>query len=243
MPSPQPNESESTFIDRCIPMVLSEGTAENQDQAYAICQDMWDNSNKEEKYVEIQKQDSENKIVKGVVYEAGNVDTDGETMTAEMVRKAAWDFLAERREKNIDISHNWQQSGCYVVESYYTGKEGHDGFPPNSWVMSVKCSDEIWEKVEKGELNGFSFGGTSTKFAARVLLEVAREVIGNVEPNLNKDIIPEHDHSFVVYFDKEGNIVKGVTDINEEHWHDIVSGTATGTTLGHSHRVNLSEDN
>jgi len=241
LPEPRPDEEEEQdFINRCIPIVLSGDTAEDQEQAYAICQSMWD---RKEKYVEIQKQDSENKIVKGVVYEAGNVDTDGETMTALTVRKACWDFLAERREKNIDISHNWQQSGCYVVESYYTGKEGHDDLPPNSWVMSVKCSDEIWEKVEKGELNGFSFGGTSTKFASRVLLEVAREVIGETQPNLNKDVIPEHEHSFVIYFDKDGNIVKGTTDINEQHYHDIKLGTITAVELGHSHRVNISEEN
>ena len=47
MPIPKPNESRADYIARCIPIVLDEGTAEDQDQAVAVCNSMWKESKKE----------------------------------------------------------------------------------------------------------------------------------------------------------------------------------------------------
>ncbi len=41
MPSPQRGESRSDFMERCVPQVLDEGTADNQEQAVAICESYW----------------------------------------------------------------------------------------------------------------------------------------------------------------------------------------------------------
>lgn len=37
MPNPKPSEDKSDFIDRCIPVVIEDGTAEIPEQAVAIC--------------------------------------------------------------------------------------------------------------------------------------------------------------------------------------------------------------
>ena len=42
MPNPNEGESHDDFIERCIPMVMDEGTAEDNDQAVAICNSMWE---------------------------------------------------------------------------------------------------------------------------------------------------------------------------------------------------------
>jgi HK97 family phage prohead protease len=43
MPTAHPeSETESEFISRCVPIVLDDGTTDNQDQAVAICQSIWD---------------------------------------------------------------------------------------------------------------------------------------------------------------------------------------------------------
>lgn len=42
MPTPRTNESRDDFIARCIPIVLDEGTAEDNDQAVAVCNSMWE---------------------------------------------------------------------------------------------------------------------------------------------------------------------------------------------------------
>lgn len=46
MPTPQPNETRSAFLERCIPMVIKEGTAKDSDQAVAICISMFDKAKK-----------------------------------------------------------------------------------------------------------------------------------------------------------------------------------------------------
>lgn len=46
MPKPKPNESRNDYISRCIPIVIDEGTAEDPEQAAAICYSMWRESKK-----------------------------------------------------------------------------------------------------------------------------------------------------------------------------------------------------
>jgi len=48
MPTPNEDESRDDFVSRCIPIVLGDGTAEDQDQAVAICNSMWEEANKEQ---------------------------------------------------------------------------------------------------------------------------------------------------------------------------------------------------
>lgn len=42
MPTPKRQEPKEKFMGRCIPVVLSEGTAKNQAQAAAICNSMFE---------------------------------------------------------------------------------------------------------------------------------------------------------------------------------------------------------
>ena len=44
MPKPRKNESKDDFMKRCIPEVVGEGKP--QDQAVAICANLWENRNK-----------------------------------------------------------------------------------------------------------------------------------------------------------------------------------------------------
>lgn len=47
MPKPLPNEKESDYISRCIPIVIKEGTAKDSKQASAICYSMWREKHKQ----------------------------------------------------------------------------------------------------------------------------------------------------------------------------------------------------
>lgn len=46
IPNPKPNEEKKEFIDRCIPIVIEDGTAETPEQAVAICNSMWETAKK-----------------------------------------------------------------------------------------------------------------------------------------------------------------------------------------------------
>lgn len=239
MPLPVPNpdsENRSEFIERCMSDPKMTEEFEDNKQRAAVCAKLWDEQDKTENFVKIAKADKVHKVIKGVVYEPLDIDTDGETMSADDVRKAAWDFITSGKQNKIDIQHDWKESGCHVVESYIA-EEGDPLFPPNSWVVGVKCTDEIFEKVLKGELNGFSFGGSVKKFAQRVMLEVAKQVIGETQENLDKGVIPPHTHNFIILYNKDGKIEKGLTDTVFDHQHTISYGTASDMELGHSHRV------
>lgn len=41
MPTPHTDETHDDFIDRCIPIVIDDGTAENGEQGRAVCESLW----------------------------------------------------------------------------------------------------------------------------------------------------------------------------------------------------------
>lgn len=237
MPQPKPSESHDEFISRCVPYVLEEGTAENQEQAVAICESYWDESMS--KFVEINKTEEEKQIVWGVVYPPGVLDSQGDAMTKEEIEKMAYNFMKEGRLDKIDIGHNFKESGCQVVESFIA-RENDPDFPQGSWVIAVQCTDEVWQKVKTNELNGFSFAGTAAQKRARVMLEVSKEVIGETKENTDT-VLPPHTHIYVARFNKEGRVIGGCTDTQLNHSHPIKAGTSVEKALGHAHRITFEE--
>ena len=179
----------------------------------------------------------EDQVVFGEVYVPNRVDTDHETMTEDEVEKMAWEFLSTGKINKIDIQHDLLESGCSVVESFIARK-GWEPWVEGSWVLGVKCTDDIWKAVKSGELNGFSFYGTSKKVPAKVLVEVAKQIAGITEAN-TEDILPPHDHSFIMNLNDKGKIVSGKTDLVLGHFHVIKHGTATEEELDHRHRLVL----
>jgi len=182
---------------------------------------------------------TEEHIVLGVVYSPNSIDSDGEAMTEEAVCKMAYEFLSSGKVRNIDIMHNYQKSGCAVVESFIA-REGDTSFAPGSWVLGTKIiNTDIWDAVKEGKINAYSFAGPTRKETAHVLVEALDTVKGDTELSL-VDIIPPHFHSYFLKFDDKGNIIEGKTDVRMGHFHKIRFPGATEEELGHAHRVNLS---
>ncbi len=46
MPKPRNKENESAFVDRCIPIVIADGTAKDGSQGAAICHSIYRNHKK-----------------------------------------------------------------------------------------------------------------------------------------------------------------------------------------------------
>lgn len=187
--------------------------------------------------VPIKKAVDELQIVYGEVYVPNRVDTDGEAMSVDDVRKMAHEFLATGKVFNIDIQHDMEKSGCQVVESFIA-REGDEDYVVDAWVMGVWCPDDIWKQVQSGDLNGFSFGGTTKKHPAKVLVEVAKQIAGLTEESTDGPL-PPHEHTFIVNVNNDGQIVSGKTDTVMEHMHLVLHGTATEDELDHVHRVVL----
>lgn len=109
------------------------------------------------------KTDSKNHYVTGIVYEPLCEDTQGDYMTEDEITKAAYYFA--KNGGGVDIQHNFEPfDGAAVVESWIAKADFQiDGekIKKGTWLMTAEISDpDVWSAVEKGEITGFSMGGT-----------------------------------------------------------------------------------
>jgi hypothetical protein len=165
----------------------------------------------------------EQRIIWAEVYIPDVLDTDGEFMSAEDIRDMAYDFMRSSKLRKIDVGHNnVAVKGACVVESFIARK-GDPLFLEGAWVvgMHIPC-DDTWDKIKKGEINGFSMEAMVTKRKAKVAMEVPAVIKGKT----SKD--DDHEHDFQAMFDPAGNLVGGRTDpAADGHWHMIKRGTVT----------------
>lgn len=179
----------------------------------------------------------EQRLVYGEVYSPLHIDTDGEAMTAESIQKMAHSFVADGLTDKVDVQHNYEESGCLVVESFIARKDDPDGFLEGSWVLGVKITEDLWPEVKKGELNGFSFAGNAKQVPVEAKVTTARRLVGDTEKSESGGLIPEHFHGVMIEFDDAGRIVPGESGEAVGHSHKILYATATEKTLEHSHRL------
>ncbi|MGE8079031.1 XkdF-like putative serine protease domain-containing protein [Peribacillus loiseleuriae] len=117
---------------------------------------------KKEVKVFINKEDEEQQLVYGLVYEPDTEDSHGDFMTASEIEKSAHGFMKDAR--NIDMQHDFNAGVGEVVESYIAPAEfdiGEQTITKGSWVLVTKASDEIWEAIKKEEITGYSMAGTA----------------------------------------------------------------------------------
>ena len=191
------------------------------------------------KQVAVLKKDAKQRLVFGEVYAPNRPDSDGEFMVAESITKMAYKFMRERKLNKVDSMHsNVLVDGASVVESFIARK-GDPDFIEGAWVVGVHIpKDEDWEKVEKGEWNGFSIEAMVTKVPVDVTIELPPIISGKTM----KSGEVEHIHSFHVAYDEHGRFLGGKTDTVEGHYHTIKRGTMTDEASSHTHRFSHIED-
>lgn len=107
------------------------------------------------------------------VMEPDVVDAQGDTYSAEEVKKAAYHFARKGLVGKNDVNHNNQPVPEFVIaESYILKAKDDEHFPGSkagSWVAVLKCEDlnsALWQKVQKGQFNGVSIAGYAEDEAA-----------------------------------------------------------------------------
>jgi hypothetical protein len=187
--------------------------------------------------VEIKKQDQDEQLVFGEVYVPNVTDSQGDRMSAEEIKKTAYLFMERMRLNKVDTDHDQKVNGSFVVESFIA-RDGDPTFIPGSWVIGVKVPDAgIWQKIKKGELNGFSFDGMGIREEVTVEVNVPESLTGL------SDRVEDHAHQFQVRFDPAtGAFLGGETDVVNGHSHKIVKGTVTEAAAGHTHRFSYVEE-
>lgn len=114
----------------------------------------------------ILKVDAEKRLVTGIVLEPEKFDSQDHIYSAEEVRKAAHGFLAGINQSTTTaIQHTDYSPKVEVVESYLTPVAmtvNKRKVKKGTWAITVFVKDDdVWAKVQAGELTGFSIKGVA----------------------------------------------------------------------------------
>ena len=116
----------------------------------------------------VTKVDSDKRLVTGIVLEPDEVDAQNDTITKEVIERAAHKFLSAYNEATrMGLMHKiFGSIGVDLVESWLAPSDlkiGGQKVKEGSWIMTVKVqSNDLWQKVKRGEITGFSIGGVAT---------------------------------------------------------------------------------
>ncbi len=121
------------------------------------------------KRVPIKKKDPLKKIVFAEVYTPYQIDSQGDWMEPDEIEKMAYDFMLNSQE--IGKNHIEIIDGkAAIVESFIVRKgDGDPDFNEGAWVVGTKIlDDKLWNEIEKGEITGYSIGGSGVRIPQRL---------------------------------------------------------------------------
>ena len=184
--NPGKKETEEEFINRCIPIEIKDGTAQDEKQGYAICKSKWDNRNLQsqcncndiEETVSVKFSSiKEKKIIvcpvlipEKLVYR-NDIEGKGEgfiKFSAETIQTALKKFNKSNNNTAINFMHQRNKVNGVILESWIIEDPNCDkakvyGFdlPKGTWMSSIYIEDnDFWENEVKGnELSSFSIEG------------------------------------------------------------------------------------
>jgi hypothetical protein len=121
-----------------------------------------------QRFVPIQKVDTDKRLIIGVVLEPDEVDAQKDTIKAEAIERASIKFLANynlttklgfMHKKFGDIGLQLAHSWVALEDTKIGGKKVKKG----TWLMTMKVvRDALWKDVKAGKYAGFSIGGVAT---------------------------------------------------------------------------------
>lgn len=111
---------------------------------------------------DIEKLNDEEQIVVGVVYEPDVVDAQGDSASADEIRKACHRYNID--SKTLGIMHKDAAGDrAQIIESYIAPADfrlGKGNVKRGAWVMTIKIHDpELWKQIKEGKLTGLSMAG------------------------------------------------------------------------------------
>lgn len=185
----------------------------------------------------ITKVSKDERLVTGQVYAPDTLDAHGHFMTRKELQRVAHRFLMDGLQTSIDIQHDNETINACIVESFIARK-GDPDFEEGAWVATVKVNDlAVWDRIKKGELNGYSFEILTYRDDMEVAVEFQTWYYGFTDPDPQNN----HTHPFLVRLDASGEIVWGNTGPGSDGSpaHTIKSSNITEKVDGHTHRIHL----
>ncbi|MCK5601946.1 hypothetical protein KAR91_08760 [Candidatus Pacearchaeota archaeon] len=112
----------------------------------------------------VAKEDEDERIVYGIVYESETVDSQNDKASEAEIRKAAYQFMEE--VQTFRVNHKGPPIGVRVLENYIAPssfKLKGQKVKKGSWVLVTRIlDDDVWEKIKSGEITGYSMAGIAT---------------------------------------------------------------------------------
>ena len=128
------------------------------------------------KSVSIAKYNDELQMMYTIAYPANDEDSQGDTASAEEVRKAMEYHMLYGNQKNVDLEHNFEQTGAFIAEEWIVkrGKGENDIilkdpiFPEdkdiNAWAVGFKIPDkEFYNECKKKGAEASIYGKSGTE--------------------------------------------------------------------------------
>lgn len=125
------------------------------------------------------------RLVTGIVADPENVDCYGNMLSPDTIERAAYNFM--ENFMFVGVEHEVDEEGnpklyndvIKIVENWVTresGKLGEIEYPASTWIQTFKVLDNnIWDRVVRGELTGFSFEAYARKVPIKEEVEDAKE--------------------------------------------------------------------
>jgi hypothetical protein len=115
----------------------------------------------------IVKADVPKRVVYGIPLRPDVPDSQKDSVNVEEIEAAAWNFMIKSQRYDEQHEHLIPKGDVCVVESFLApvdfelnGKDVAKG----SWVLASKVfSDDIWKKIEKGEISAYSIKGRGNR--------------------------------------------------------------------------------
>ena len=172
-----------------------------------------------------------NRVIYGEVIIPGIPNTYGDVHSKESVRQFAYGFMLNGFRFDVNHDNEDVSNQVKVLESFIARDDDPD-FVAGSWVLGIHIrDDEIWEKILRHEINGYSYEAMVK--ALQVDLEGTTSLFrrGQTQPSL----VDGHMHTFYVVLDDNGRPIAGGTAINEGHYHPILRNVVTEAANSHQH--------
>jgi hypothetical protein len=118
------------------------------------------------------KSDSKQRYTLGVVYSPDEVDSQGDFTDAAEIEKACHGFMRRLQGKKIKkgaLGHmhkDWSDDLGEIVECYCAPADMEiegEQVAKGTWLLGVVWSEDMFQKVEAGEITGYSMGGTGKR--------------------------------------------------------------------------------
>jgi hypothetical protein len=110
---------------------------------------------------------AEERYVLGVVLAPDVVDSQGDTYSADEVRKAAHGWMERTGSLGKQHAEVVAKDQLRVLETYLAPIDfgyGEEKIAKGTWLLAIRVpDDELWSAVKAGSFTGFSIGGTAVR--------------------------------------------------------------------------------